>query len=100
MVEYDKEIDRVVWKNAKHEIFFWEPIFGTGEGASEYFAWKFGKRVIPVVKWIKVTKEVYDTYEEVEKIREKYKHCGWLAAIEERFMVSILGAPTIVTDSA
>jgi RHS repeat-associated protein len=77
MVEYGNEIDRMVWKNVKHEIFFWEPIFGAGEGASEFFAWKFGKRVIPVVKWIKVTKEVYDTYEEVEKIREKYKHCPW-----------------------
>lgn len=77
MVEMDREVDRVVWKNAKHEIFFWEPIFMTGEGGAEFFEWQFGKRWIPVVKWVKVGVEVYDTYEEVEKIREKYRHCGW-----------------------
>jgi RHS repeat-associated protein len=77
MVEMDREVDRVVWKNTKHEIFFWEPIFMTGEGGAEFFAWKFGKRWIPAVKWVKVGVEVYDTYEEVEKIRGKYRHCGW-----------------------
>jgi RHS repeat-associated protein len=60
MVEYGREIDRVVWKNAKHEIFFWEPIFMTGEGGAEFFEWQFGKRWIPAVKWVKVGKEVYD----------------------------------------
>lgn len=78
MVEYGKEIDRVVWKNTKHEIFFWEPIFVTGEGGAEFFGWQFGKRWLPVVKWVKVGVEVYDTYEEVEKIREKYRHCSWM----------------------
>jgi RHS repeat-associated protein len=77
MVEYGKEIDRVVWKNTKHEIFFWEPIFVTGEGGAEFFGWQFGKRWLPAVKWVKIGVEVYDTYEEVEKIREKYRHCGW-----------------------
>jgi len=77
MVEMDREVDRVVWKKTKHEIFFWEPIFMTGEGGAEFFEWQFGKRWIPAVKWVKVGVEVYDTYEEVEKIREKYRHCGW-----------------------
>ncbi|MGA3107682.1 MAG: RHS repeat-associated core domain-containing protein [Terriglobales bacterium] len=77
MVEMDREVDRVVWKNTKHEIFFWEPIFMSGEGGAEFFEWQFGKRWIPAVKWVKVGVEVYDTYEEVEKIREKYRHCGW-----------------------
>jgi RHS repeat-associated protein len=75
MVEYGKEIDRVVWKNTKHEIFFWEPIFMTGEGGAEFFEWQFGKAWIPAVKWVKVGVGVYETYEEVEKIREKYRHC-------------------------
>ena len=77
MVERGREIDELVWKHAKHELFFWEPIFMTGEGASEFFGWQFGKRWIPVVKWVKVAVEVDDTWEEEKKIIEKYKHCGW-----------------------
>ena len=77
MVERGREIDELVWKHAKHELFFWAPIFKTGDGAAEFFGWEFGKRWIPVVEWVKVGVEVDDTWEEEKKIIEKYEHCGW-----------------------
>jgi RHS repeat-associated protein len=77
MVERGREIDEIVIKHAKHEIFVWVPIFKTAEEASGFFGWQFGKRWIPVVEWVKVAVEVDDTWEEEKKVIEKYKHCGW-----------------------